>query len=135
MACERELPIFEFPPHRSKQERVKTCRRCVIAQRNERFGGAPADQHHYKVLKKFGITAADYQAMTEDHDGRCAICRSLPYGGRKDARKKYLSVDHCHATGKIRGLLCDSCNLAIGLFKDDVNRMLAAVEYLIRAGT
>lgn len=133
--CDTGLPIFEFPPHRSKPERIDTCRQCVRARRHERFGGVPSDQHHYKLLKKFGMTAAEYNAMVEAHGGRCAICRRLPYGGRKDARKKYLSVDHCHTTGKVRGLLCDSCNLAIGLFKDDPDRMLTAVEYLKRAAS
>ncbi len=127
------MPIYEFAPHRSKEERIDTCRRCVLSQRHERFGGVPAKQRNYKVLKKFGISAADYSAMVDAQGGRCAICGDLPYGGRPGARKKYLSVDHCHATGKIRGLLCDQCNFGLGQFKDQAERLLAAVEYLKRS--
>ena len=54
----------------------------------------------------------------------CAVC------GKPDSTGKELARDHCHATGKVRGLLCMRCNLAIGLLDDDTDRMEAAIKYL-----
>jgi len=56
-----------------------------------------------------------------DQEGKCAICFKI-----MDAP----NVDHCHKTGKVRGLLCSLCNKGIGLFHDDIEKLLQAVEYL-----
>lgn len=67
--------------------------------------------HHLAV--KYGLTDADYMAMVAAQDGRCALCGSDPArsGGRGD---KWLHVDHCHSTGRVRGLLCFPCNNVLG---------------------
>jgi len=74
---------------------------------------------------KFGITAEKYYEMVESQQGLCAICHKPPNGRRLD-------VDHHHVSSEVRGLLCRSCNLALGQFKDDVGILLSAVEYLKR---
>ena len=63
--------------------------------------------------------------MFEKQGGCCAICGGVNVNGRR------LAVDHEHETGKVRGLLCDKCNLAIGLF-DDINNLASAIKYLSR---
>lgn len=63
--------------------------------------------------------------MVKNQNGLCQICKSF-----KSNRKSRLCVDHNHLTGKIRGLLCDRCNRAIGLFGDDSNILESALEYL-----
>jgi hypothetical protein len=65
--------------------------------------------------------------MLENQNHACAICKSQNSG---DKRSKRLSIDHCHQSGKIRGLLCSSCNKAIGLMKDSPELMLLAIGYL-----
>lgn len=63
--------------------------------------------------------------MVADQGGRCAICAGSPVGpGRR------LHVDHDHATGRVRALLCSSCNTAVGLMQDDSARLRAAADYL-----
>lgn len=73
-----------------------------------------------KQLSKYGITPGEYIDMLLDQDKRCAICNT----------RDYLVIDHCHATGKVRGLLCNKCNLGLGLFKDNVDSLQNAIKYL-----
>lgn len=79
------------------------------------------------LKRKFSLTVTEYETMFEAQGGRCAICRSTP-------DSKRLAVDHDHQTGQIRGLLCANCNRALGLMKDNVDRLAAAIEYLTRKG-
>jgi hypothetical protein len=73
---------------------------------------------------KYGVTASAYSAMLVAQGGKCATCPT-----EHTVRKK-LSVDHCHSTGKVRGLLCQPCNMALGLLKDNTDTLLRAVDYL-----
>jgi hypothetical protein len=73
--------------------------------------------------KQYGITKADYEALYATQKGLCKICK------QKKAKYK-LCVDHSHETKKVRGLLCRSCNLAIGHAKDNAQTLLSAAEYL-----
>ena len=69
--------------------------------------------------------------MYEAQGGVCAICHQPETTtSRNVERVKMLSIDHDHETSKIRGLLCNNCNRAIGLLKDDVGVMLNAIEYI-----
>ena len=80
-----------------------------------------------KLAWRYGMTADQYQEMLAIQDGCCAVCR------RKQVRCR-LAVDHDHHTGRVRGLLCDSCNRAIGQFGDDPARIRQAAEYLENGG-
>lgn len=60
--------------------------------------------------------------MAENQDWACKICGRIPEGK--------LHVDHCHTSGNIRGLLCGGCNVGLGHFNDDLERLAAAIEYL-----
>lgn len=78
-----------------------------------------------RLREDHGITQWDYDQMAKRQDGRCMICHC-------EANGKPLNVDHCHNSGRIRGLLCSPCNMALGLFKDNPLRLLSAVVYLAR---
>ncbi|NDB61103.1 recombination endonuclease VII [bacterium] len=78
------------------------------------------------MMKNYGLDLKDYQKLLEAQNHKCAICGSPPPNNRKTR----LSIDHCHKTGKVRGLLCDRCNRSIGLLKDDVSILKKAIEYL-----
>jgi len=85
-------------------------------------------QYNWKLKLKvaYGITESDYYSMFNAQGRACAICRISP------DRPAGLHVDHDHATGRVRGLLCNSCNTAIGLLRDDVGRMKSAIQYIER---
>lgn len=72
-------------------------------------------------LRNYGLTVEDYQKMIESQDSRCAIC-----GLQSDN----LFVDHCHSSGKVRGLLCRHCNFGLGFFRDDSEVLAKAIGYL-----
>ena len=74
---------------------------------------------------KYGLTLDDYEQMLEEQNGCCAICNT-----HYTEFTKLLAVDHCHKTGKIRGLLCINCNTALGKFKDSSFILQTALEYL-----
>lgn len=76
----------------------------------------------YKNLAKYGITVEQYQAMFDAQEGRCKICKGLP-------GKVSLAVDHCHATGKVRALLCGFCNTRLAVLESP-DWMALAVKYL-----
>ncbi|MFJ6621096.1 endonuclease VII domain-containing protein [Kitasatospora sp. NPDC091335] len=75
--------------------------------------------------RKYGLDRAEIGALWESQGRRCAICRT--------AFASRFVVDHCHATGATRGLLCSNCNTALGLFADEAERLRAAASYLDRA--
>lgn len=83
---------------------------------------------NYQMKKNYGIGLKEYDAMFESQNGVCAICSKEP----PDHHKKRLNVDHCHTTGRVRGLLCDACNRAIGLMKDSPDLLYKAINYLAR---
>lgn len=84
-----------------------------------------------QLRRLFGITLEDYKKLLTEQGGLCSICKGK---NPKDSMKKgeYFSVDHDHSTGQIRGLLCGSCNVGLGHFGDDINRLQAAIDYLSR---
>lgn len=81
------------------------------------------------LKSRFGITIDQYNAMEVEQNYTCIICNGKDKSGRS------LAVDHCHTTGKVRGLLCTECNTALGLFKDETALLNKAIEYLNREYT
>jgi len=81
------------------------------------------------LKKKYGLEWATYINMMEAQDGRCAICNT-PLSVHANEHFPSACVDHCHKTGKIRGLLCYSCNLVLGYARDDVAILESAKAYL-----
>lgn len=80
---------------------------------------------------KYGMTLEEYDAMYQRQEGLCAICENPPKGGNSST--KNLNIDHCHTTGKVRGLLCNNCNAALGLLKDDPILVERGLTYLLNA--
>lgn len=81
-----------------------------------------------KLWRKFGITLEQYDAMLQHQGGVCALCRNPP-------KKKVLVVDHNHKNGKVRGLLCDACNRALGLIEVRIGSLFPLYFYLVRDGS
>ena len=106
---------------------------CIHNNCDNKYYSSGYCQTHYDMLQKLGVTPEKYDELFEKQGGKCAICKNEPLG-----RRQRFSIDHDHSccTGRkscgkcIRGLLCNKCNLGIGNFDDDINRLKSAVSYL-----
>lgn len=93
--------------------------------REERRQRQRLNPERYAARKRqtsYGITPDEYEALREAQGGVCAICGNT--------QKRHLDVDHDHATGRIRGLLCIKCNVGLGALGDNAERLRAALRYL-----
>ena len=77
-------------------------------------------------LRKYGISETEYAAIIERQSGGCGICKVA----LSSLDGRLIHIDHCHSTGRVRGVLCTNCNTGIGQFNDDEQRLLSAVAYL-----
>lgn len=91
----------------------------------------------YDLKRSFGIGVEEYNAMLDVQNGVCDVCKRPETSIHKSktvdgyvSKVRRLAVDHCHATGKIRALLCGECNKGLGCFGDNEDRLFAAIEYL-----
>jgi len=85
----------------------------------------PNKHRQYQFKSRYGIDYKEWERLNELQNGKCKIC-----GIVGNDTKRYLMLDHCHTTGKVRGLLCNKCNLALGHFKDSIEIMKKAILYL-----
>ena len=79
------------------------------------------------LRRAYGMSEADYNTLLASQNGLCGICKTDKSCNNKST---HFFVDHCHETGKVRGLLCDGCNRGLGYFKDSKESLSAAVKYL-----
>lgn len=109
--------------YRETQERFKPYRKIYYAR--------PEIKLMYRkkyVERTFNIPYSLYEELETKQKGLCAICNKT----ETSERQKYLCVDHCHVSKKVRGLLCSNCNRALGLLKDDKTILESALNYLIK---
>jgi nitrate/TMAO reductase-like tetraheme cytochrome c subunit len=82
------------------------------------------------LKKRYNLTPEQYQETLEAQKYRCAICGKHEKDNKKGEKQVPLAVDHCHTKKSNRGLLCNTCNLGLGYFKDKTEFLLKAVDYL-----
>ena len=138
--CNTEKPLDQFQKKKGyKEGRIPQCFDCSRAielarhHANKHEGGYGAYNYEKdrdaKLRAAYGISYGEYQLMLEAQQGACAICGTTSTG-----KRKAFHVDHCHHTGKVRGLLCSNCNTGIGGLRDDIGLLKRAIEYLENNG-
>ena len=130
-ACKEQLQIDSFGKLKETKDGLnRRCKDCMNAANKRTQAKNPEGfrtQRRTSWLKiNYGITPADYDKMEKDQEGKCGICESENMG----TKRGYWSVDHCHTSGKVRGLLCSTCNKAIGQLGDTKEALQKAVDYL-----
>lgn len=103
------------------------CKECVKEERKENH--KPLQKKNYDLVRTYNITINDFKVMFDKQEGKCKICSNLIRFMSED-KTKAACVDHCHTTGKVRGLLCHSCNRGLGLFQDSKSNLEKALQYL-----
>ena len=98
----------------------------IAAQRKEYNEKNKEQKAAYWREKKYGLSSEDYKNMLDEQNDKCKICLT----SFTILDTKHIHVDHCHTTNKIRGILCGMCNLGLGHFKDDIQKLTKAINYL-----
>jgi hypothetical protein len=81
-------------------------------------------------LRRYGLSIARFEELWAEQDGKCAICKDHLRTSRGNKNRDGYRIDHSHSNGKVRGILCHSCNTALGLFKDSRESLMKAIRYL-----
>jgi hypothetical protein len=142
--CQERKPITDY--HNSKRSKDGLFWHCKICCRKRHTDWAENNREHMKeyrqnwndqnpeygrryTLQKYDLTVDQYNNMLTEQVGVCKICGQPETSVSRGALRS-LSVDHCHDTGKVRGLLCYRCNTSIGRMNDDPDLLQKAVDYL-----
>jgi len=100
-------------------------RDAVRARERAKYAADPTIKNHKRYHDRYGITVAQRDALFEAQGKKCAIC-----GSADQKSKSGWHTDHDHKTGKVRGILCQPCNLMLGAIDDDKAALAAAIKYL-----
>ena len=120
-SCDSVKPRSDFGTRSGgRSGRVSYCYACFNRIKEESRQRVHGGSRNYHLRRRYGITAAEADAMREAQGGLCALCRERPAE----------HVDHDHLTGKVRGMLCSCCNQGLGNFRDRADVMRAAIAYL-----
>lgn len=126
--CRQEKPLEEFTALKQPLRRTRYrayCCPCITAYNRERYVRDKRRARELDLIRRFGITVVEYEAMLAAQGGACAIC-----GGPEPRAGASLAVDHDHATGRVRALLCSPCNVTLGHMRESPARLRAAADYL-----
>jgi len=119
VCCEQYLTANYFTKDARRKDGLRSyCKKCYKIKY-----GSPKKRRDQALRYAYGINQNEYNVLLDKQKGGCAICGCKP-------NKRPLSVDHCHKTGKVRGLLCQKHNVAIGLLNEDPILFDAAKQYL-----
>lgn len=133
--CGEVKPVEDFPM--SKVHRDGRYPYCLVCKREymrdlrqkQIADGTNARNMLLRALKRWGVDIDWWEERIKRQFGRCLICK-----GRWRGNHGRLVVDHNHATGKARGVICGDCNTGLGMFKDDPALLRRAAEYIEREG-
>lgn len=139
--CNQLKPINLFPCVSKTNKKPRSqCKQCCAEKQRQIYANKPEQYRNYSRkrrvkynnihkrianLRTFGLIIEDYETMLQAQNNQCAICGTV-----QCTSGKRLAIDHCHLTGKIRGLLCLRCNQAIGKFNDNYFLLQQAADYV-----
>lgn len=127
--CKTELPLTNEYFYRSNTRYYqRECKKCNKIRRSKWWKSKKGKRssRNTKLKSKYGISIKEFELLLEAWNYSCGIC-----GKQQVIDSVELCVDHDHKTGLIRGILCQSCNLALGNFKDSIKNVVNGVDYLV----
>ena len=117
--CKTDKPLTEY--HKDPRHSMGVKSQCKQCKKGPLYDREKQRNRDYK--RRYGITAEEYDSMFEAQGGTCFVCHKPQEGKR-------LAIDHCHGTGKVRSLLCENCNRALGLLQEDSTTILSLLNYV-----
>ena len=105
------------------------CKECTIKRTVEYNKNNSSSVRSQYLKRQYGLTFEEFDAMLSSQDNACAICGTRE-PSKNRGRTRRFHVDHCHKTGKVRGLLCKSCNIALGEIGDNIHTHKSMIQYL-----
>ena len=118
--CGETKKLDQFQYRKDSKKHRPHCKACRAVEKSEWQKGTPELTRNRCLKYKYGITSADYERMLFEQNNCCYICHA----------ECKLVVDHCHESGKVRGLLCNYCNVMLGMAKDNPALLRLAANYL-----
>lgn len=135
--CKEEKPLTGFYKSKTQKGGYQAyCKICNLNNLNKKYPTLNVEKRREgsrrTMLKsKYGLSLEEYNKMLESQNGVCAIClKPETSHSNKKGPIDSLRVDHCHKTGKVRGLLCSECNFGISKFNDSMGLVCSALAYL-----
>ena len=129
--CDKTLPFTDFTVKGLRKDGStkysSRCKPCQAKKKKETY--CPEKKRESDLKNIYGITLQEYNEMLVAQDYKCAGCGTMDTTFSKGKR---FAVDHCHETGRVRGLLCGRCNVALGLVNDEVTTLRNLIKYLER---
>lgn len=123
-ACKQSKNVTEFKTNKNgKFGRYSICKQCDSDR--ARFRYTNGDSYAIRLKKLYNLSIKEYDELYAEAGGKCQCC-----GIEEIKLNKRLAVDHCHETGKIRGLLCSKCNTALGQLNDNLDTIASLYSYL-----
>lgn len=130
--CGLPKPLDEFPRNKMKSlGRSHTCLMCsrIVNKLHHAAPAAKAAARNRRLQRLYDLSIEEFDKLLASQDGVCAICK-LPEGGKVKGNNSGWHVDHDHNTGRVRGVLCPTCNNMLGYAKDNPATLQAGIEYL-----
>lgn len=135
--CNVYRPYSEFYPAPKRKDGFRSdCKGCTKAKvkdwqskNKDKCKSWYLGYRDTRYLRKYGVTYVEFLQLAKEQDNKCKICQNpLVFG--EPRTKKAAALDHCHATGKVRGILCNVCNTSLGGFQDSPELLRVAAKYL-----
>jgi hypothetical protein len=138
--CGEDKPLSDYWMRKSRigGQPASRCKPCSVEinrqwrkanpdYEKKRYASSIKETREKHLVRKYGVTLDDYDKMLTAQNGCCAICAKP----EKNEKHGVFHVDHCHDTGRVRGLLCNNCNQVLGRAQDDREILLRAADYLV----
>jgi len=126
--CTEKKPLDAFAKNKAKKDGLQErCRDCCSRHHKSTRHKRPKptkESNRKRLLASYGLTHDVFLLMLESQGNSCAICRTKTWG------RPSPSIDHCHSTNVVRGLLCNDCNRGLGLFRDNPEALENAAKYI-----
>ncbi len=123
--CNETKSKMEFKESKYTAFKVSIyCKSCSSNKGKIRYKNNKSKHRNGNLKRKFGISLDDYNTIFENQNKKCAICM------KENKSDRMYSVDHCHKTQTLRGILCEECNKGLGLFYDSIENLESAIQYL-----